>query len=479
MTIKITRLLFLVLLMPLAAFAVSTTKDTETSYPCGKAITYNAANSFSNYTGIDGFSPAYLDENNACLAIDASQYKDVFAAAKSFFAGMSGAYDVSITTLAEVDGESSYRLLVNGDLVGEFKNPSTTVDYAEKVHTWKNVAMTIGATIQVEFSSHTNGKVAEGSSTAYSRGRWTSLAFQALCEGTPPCTLDDDVFAEKDGVLVIEAESALDYASKGFTKGTGDGTLGDGYLYYSGPAHFNHLGIATPANTLEYRIHISTPGTYRFMWRNSRDLHAETFDAGNDSWLKIEADDYYAMKNSTKIDCNAETVFLKVWVQKSTFVYEAWGEAYHAKPAQNSVLIYATFDKVGEYSIKYGGRTPGHMVDRMMLFLDDDVHKTIAFNTATPESQRGCKEEVAGLQAEEVVTASKLYPNPTSGIFYFENLSEIVGVEVLDIRGRSMIQKTIDANMTSLDISSLERGAYLVRMTDKRGNVDISRVLKN
>lgn len=124
---------------------------------------------------VEGYVPYYADQKNKALAIDASKFKNQFAGAATTFAGPEGAYDIELTTLTETDGESTYRLKVNGTLVGTFQNPPERPNYGEASHVWKAVRLAPGAQIQVESDSHSNGKVPEGDAFGFSRGRWTRL----------------------------------------------------------------------------------------------------------------------------------------------------------------------------------------------------------------------------------------------------------------------------------------------------------------
>jgi len=173
------------------------------------------------------YVPAYKDGNLQALAIDAGRYKDKFAAARVAFPGPSGTYDIVITTLAETDGESTYKLLVNDTLIGEFPNPRTEEDYTPFHYRWKQVPLKQGDVVKVAFSTHSNGRTPEGTSFAYARGRWRALAFLSPGEAFPPpeaqevlpsrdtrsyFTFDFDpataprVFEEQNGLLVVEAE---------------------------------------------------------------------------------------------------------------------------------------------------------------------------------------------------------------------------------------------------------------------------------
>jgi hypothetical protein len=126
-----------------------------------------------------GFAPYYADvrapdTTRHALAIDASQHKGAFAAARTTFQGQAGRYDVTLHTLAEHDGESTYRLRVSGRVVGEFQNPPGK-DQKSASHTWRGVALQGGDTVQIESNTHSNRKVPEGDAFGWSRGRWTAV----------------------------------------------------------------------------------------------------------------------------------------------------------------------------------------------------------------------------------------------------------------------------------------------------------------
>jgi len=82
----------------------------------GCNVNFDAISDFPN-RNISGFAPAYIDDTRNALAINASQYKNTFAAAEMIFNGESGAYNVSLNTLTEIDGESTYRISVGGELI--------------------------------------------------------------------------------------------------------------------------------------------------------------------------------------------------------------------------------------------------------------------------------------------------------------------------------------------------------------------------
>jgi len=168
---------------------VTNTDGSTTGDGCTSS-TISATTGFTNTT-IVGFSPAYVDNNRNALAIDASQYKDKFAAAETTFSGTSGTYNIKLNTLTEIDGESSYKVSINGTEIGTYTNPTTTTDYTAAGTTFMGISVPNGATIRVAFNSHTNGQVPEGNGTAFSRGRWTSIEFNCPDNGGMGSTGED------------------------------------------------------------------------------------------------------------------------------------------------------------------------------------------------------------------------------------------------------------------------------------------------
>ncbi|MDQ8180620.1 hypothetical protein [Pelagicoccus sp. SDUM812005] len=125
--------------------------------------------------------PYYLHQQKGALAIDATklEYRNKFArASKVFSRKKAQTVDLALVTLAETDGESEYRVLINDKLIGSFKNPETSEDYKEVTFTIPQVTLNPGDVVSVESNAVTNGKIPEGDGTAFARGRWIGLALQ-------------------------------------------------------------------------------------------------------------------------------------------------------------------------------------------------------------------------------------------------------------------------------------------------------------
>lgn len=149
--------------------------ETPTKANCADVLVMSAE-SF-NREKVEGYDPSYFHEAKRALAINAAKYRGT-AAAESSFTGCTAKYDVSMTTLDELDGESSYEVKLGKVQLGPVKNSETDIDYKPENHAMgEGVKIKKGTPILVTFSAHTNGKIPEGDETAWSRGRWTQIVF--------------------------------------------------------------------------------------------------------------------------------------------------------------------------------------------------------------------------------------------------------------------------------------------------------------
>ncbi len=130
----------------------------------------------------DSLVNATIDATRQCLQIP-DRLK--WAAAETEYKGEDANVFITLTTLLETDGESTFRVFVGGEKVAEVTNPkihgTDTKDYTVYTHKIgsEKVAVKKGDIIRVEFNSATNGLVPEGTTTATSRGRWKSISLSS------------------------------------------------------------------------------------------------------------------------------------------------------------------------------------------------------------------------------------------------------------------------------------------------------------
>jgi hypothetical protein len=342
------------------------------------AIIYKAIRDFEIVTA-GGFVSAYKDDGHDALAIDPGKYKDKFAAAETKFTGKSGAYDVTLTTMTETDGESTYKVLIGSKLVGQFTNPKTFVDYKPTSKTWKNIKVAKGGTIRVEFNTATNSNKTSGR-IPYARGRWIALTFvppEAKKAKSGDLTT---VFEEKDGLVTVEAEhfavqtetetrkwfitsaSQMPEISPDGDGNHADSASGKAYVEILPDTRRNHsmklihgenfsnepgkLGI------LVYPVHFNTSGRY-YVWVRAYSTGSE------DNGIHVGLDGTWPDSGQRLQWCEAKNSWR--WESKQRTAAEHCGEPYK---------IYLDIEQPGLHTIEFSMREDGFEFDKWLMTKD-------------------------------------------------------------------------------------------------------------
>lgn len=263
--------------------------------------TYAAVNDFSSITG--GEVPYYKDNGNNALAINAgnTSYRDKFAKAALTFDGVSGFYDVQITTLTEEDGESTYNLLVNGVVKGTYTNPyvGAAGDLNTNLYTWVNVQINQGDSLAIESKTDTNGEIAEGDGTAWSRGRWRQIELTANLDGSglsvsagadqtvyyPPVSITISGSAHDDGTVVSTTWTQLSGPNDAVLSGANTVTLSASNLI-EGSYVFRLTARDDDANSLSDEITVQVKDEppvipTRSLWTENFEGESLTIEAAN------------------------------------------------------------------------------------------------------------------------------------------------------------------------------------------------------
>lgn len=370
------------------------------------AVILRATEHFRTVEGGD-FVPGYVVAQHDALAVNASRYKDKYAAASATFGGPSGRYDITLNTMTEADGESTYRLVVDGKLIGMFTNPETAQDYQPATHTWPGVPIGDGATIQVEFNSASNGKKPEGNGFGYARGRWTSLALvpagMSSIQGAgqasasvsdrraaagEPSAFDRAkavVFEEVGGIVAVEAEHFAAQiqdgvrkwyvASKTQTPGiTPDGddshadTASNGAYVEVLPdtrrsnkdkliQGQNFSNEAGKMAILVYPVHFNTTGRY-YVWVRAYSTGSE------DNGLHVGVNGTWPDSGQRLQWCEGKESWR--WESKQRTAEQHCGEPYK---------IFLDIEQPGLYSIEFSMREDGFEFDKWLMTKDRDFER--------------------------------------------------------------------------------------------------------
>lgn len=103
-----------------------------------------------------------------------------WATAKTTYDGESGIFNVIFTSLQETDGECYYKVIIDGKTIIEYQNPrianTATKDYSPYVVGTMGIAISKGASIQIDFKSNSNGLVPEKDTFGWARARWRAIS---------------------------------------------------------------------------------------------------------------------------------------------------------------------------------------------------------------------------------------------------------------------------------------------------------------
>jgi len=329
-----------------------------------------------------GFVPAYKDDGHDALAINPGQYKDKFAAAETEFTGKTGTYDITLTTMAETDGESTYKLLVGGKLIGKFTNPRTSIDYKPTPKTWKNVSVAKDATIRIEFNTATNSSQKSGR-IPYARGRWIALTLAprkaskgAKKDGAPAR------FQESAGLVAVEAEHfaaqmkmdvrkwyITSAAQKPQVSPDGDesheaSASGGAYIEILPDTRRDHSNKLIQGENfsnepgklavLVYPVHFNTPGRY-YVWVRAYSTGSE------DNGLHVGLDGTWPESGQRMQWCQGKQSWR--WESKQRTEKQHCGEPYK---------IYLDIENPGLHTIEFSMREDGFEFDKWLMTKDRD-----------------------------------------------------------------------------------------------------------
>lgn len=186
------------------------------------------------------------------------------------------------------------------------------------------------------------------------------------------CECEEDFVAS---VIEVEIESV---ALVGDWKKKTDinGYSGDAYFVWDGPNQFwkgpENIG---KVGLLSFEVEITKPGTYLFQWRSyiaKKDPQKPNTEH-NDSWLKILADDFYAVRETSTVypkgsgkTPNPEgengNGFFKAYMNTNdtwTWTTGTYDNNFHQ--------IYARFDEAKIYTIEIAPRSSYHAIDKFKL----------------------------------------------------------------------------------------------------------------
>ncbi|MEM9935523.1 MAG: Ig-like domain-containing protein [Bacteroidota bacterium] len=179
------------------------------------------------------------------------------------------------------------------------------------------------------------------------------------------------MYQESNGMVIIEAEGVAVQEGWALSQSL-DGYTGAGYIQWDVADQPNTPGVGK----MTYTIQINTAGTYRFNWR-SRISTSNDVTEQNDSWLRFpDATDFFAEKNGNILypkGSGKTPLLFGPGVDGWMKVYMSTANEWHWGAFSNDEdfhRVYVSFDSPGVYTMEISGRSNGHAIDRIALYLE-------------------------------------------------------------------------------------------------------------
>lgn len=325
----------------------------------------------------------YKEAKKGTFAINAGKknQRDTYALAKTIFKGETGYYSGSLNTIAENDGESTYVLTVNSEKLRTVTNPQVPESFKKVNLALGKIYLTTNDTLKISSKAATNGKIPEHDETAWSRGRWSSIALTPKQFDLKEKLAAIIPFEEKNGLLKVEAEDFHDntnnesprkwYIQK--TEKPAPFTIkpnkhsktasGNAYIEAMPDTRVTHndkliqgenfFPVPDTGGTVSYKIKINTPGKY-YVW-------VKAFSSGpEDNGIHVGLNGTWPESGQRIQLCDGKNKW-------------TWSSAQRVPENHCGVPLTAYLDikEAGEHIISFSMREDGFELDQFALALDD------------------------------------------------------------------------------------------------------------
>lgn len=103
----------------------------------------------------------------------------------------------------------------------------------------------------------------------------------------------------------------------------------------------------------------------------------------------------------------------------------------------------------------------------MRISLKDTQATEVLFNFVVNTRQTEVLAKLPTGLRDATGNALRVYPNPASESVFIQDIAAGAVIQLMDISGKLLMEKTAVEDMESLDVSSLNAGVYLINVTDK------------
>jgi hypothetical protein len=251
--------------------------------------------------------------------------------------------------------------------------------------------------------------------------------------------------------------------------------LVDGNTYYASQTISGHESIGRLAVTAILQVVVPAPtGAYEQFYNEGETLADLEVAGENIKWYNdsstvealptttalIHGNTYYAsqtINNTESISRLAVTVFVIPTTPAPT-----------GNENQNYTEgeTLATLEVAGESIKWYNDSTSTEVLPIATPLTDATTYYASQTINGTESTERLAVTAHLILGTDSAIFSGlNYYPNPTTGILYIENASNIDTASITNALGQKIITKVINSNSTQVDVSSLSSGIYFVTVT--------------
>lgn len=215
---------------------------------------------------------------------------------------------------------------------------------------------------------------------------------------------------------------------------------------------------------------------------NSTDIQQFIYD---NQWNSLDFI-YYLGYFAAKGNMNQVDNILNYWLPTSSELddnyrtYYEWLVAMYNnpeyKPSAEEVLAYANKCPIKNGTIIYAIRNFYNAITKEIHNFEDDCNNN--------NNQRISKQQTNTIRLKQpkpkVSVENKLviYPNPVSNVLNIAT-TNVKKIEIVDIMGKVVMQKSVgNASQTSLSISELQKGIYVIKAISAQGKILMSKFIK-
>ncbi|MBD3583486.1 DUF7619 domain-containing protein [Flavobacterium selenitireducens] len=145
--------------------------------------------------------------------------------------------------------------------------------------------------------------------------------------------------------------------------------------------------------------------------------------------------------------------------------------------SQGIVLVFETInmDSGGHGNILLKVRTRGNLQEGSTVANKANIYLNYTSSIETGTAYTTFEALSVGQPSEGV--SVNLYPNPVSDAFVVRADADIISLQLLDVQGRLLQVKMVDAKESLFDVSNRQTGVYFVKVTTTKG-VRVEKIIK-